>query len=181
MKINKLTKISIFAALLWVVMAFSFIVFAFSSDKNPYGPISLLMHGTLVFYMIMAGMYVRWRHFDLSFSFKEALKFCVILSVMGNFLMLILGLIYLNITWETSSFIYIRDMTTFFESMVQSGELEKIGEVDNEGIRNNIEELKNVKPWNIVFNDFSMKMLVSLIISFIIAVTMRKSVETENN
>ena len=175
MKINKLTKIAIFFALIWVIIAFSFIVFAFMQGKNPYGPISLLVHGTLVFYMFIAAIIVRWKFDELSFSFKEALKFSVIISAVGNFIILALGLAYLTLTWETNFPIYMESMTKLYQSMEQSGELERIGEVREDAIAKSIESLKKVKPGNIVFNDFSMKMLVSLIISFIIAVTLRKS------
>lgn len=175
MKINKLNKIALILASAWVIIVFSFIVFAFSSGKNPYGPISLVIHGTLVFYLLMSAMFIRWQFNNLSFSFKEALKFSITISVVGNFILLLVGFAYLKITWDSNFQIYFDSMKDLYTAMEQSGELERVGEVKENAIQDNIAKLKDVKPWNIVFNDFSMKMLVSLIISFIIAVVMRKS------
>lgn len=175
MKFNLLTKTALFAAIFWSILSFGFIIFAFQSGKNPYGPLSLIVHGSLIFYLLLCGIYIRLKYNNLSFSFKEALKYSVLIGVLGNFIFLLLGFIYLNATWEVNFPIYIESMTDLYTSMEQSGELERIGEVDKNAISKNIESLKIAKPWNIVFNDFSMKMIISLILSFIIAVTMRKT------
>lgn len=175
MKINKLNILALYAALIWAVIATAFVMFTFGQDKNPYGPISIIHHGTLVFYLLFSGLTVRAFFKKLSFSFKEAFIYSMIIGLIGNIVFLFLGLGYLNMTWDTSFPIYIGNMTDYFEKMFASGDLEKIGEVSKNGMKESIEKLKSATAWNIVFNDFSIKLVVSLILSFIIAVVMRKS------
>ena len=175
MEISKRTKIAIIAAIIWALVAFSFVVFAFNSGKNPYGPISIIHHGGLIFYLLLCGILVRSFFNELSFGFKDALTYSVIIGVLGNSIFMSVGFIYLNTTWDTSFPIYINNMTVFFTALSESGELDKFGEVDYTELENKIGELKNATAWNIVFNDFGGKMLISLITSFIIAIVMRKS------
>ena len=175
MEIDKQNKIAMIAALGWVVIASIFVVVTFNMEKNPYGPISLIHHGSFAFYLICSGLLIRALFAQLSFSFKEALLYSVIIGVGGNFIFMLIGLIYLKATWDVNFTIYLQDMTNYLTVMHESGDLEKVGEVSEEGFKKSIEKLNSVTAWNIVFNDFSIKMIISLILSFIIAVTMRKS------
>ena len=179
MKFDKLTKLAIAFGIVWLILSFGFTVFAFNQGKNPFGPIQLIVHGSLVFYMLLSGMLIRWRFNELSFSFKEGLQFCVVLALVGNFSFLLINLAYLNITWETSFHIYFNEMEAFYTQLGESGELETMGEIKENGIEEKIAELSKIKPSDIAFNDFRMKMLVSLILSFIIAVVFRKSTKKE--
>lgn len=174
---NRRNKIAMTAAVLWALIAMFFIVFTFSQGKNPYGPIAILHHGTFAFYMISCGLLIRGVYTSISFSFKEALLFCAIIGIGGNLLFMILGIGYLSLTWDVNFSVYVADMTVFFENLYNSGDLEKVGVVSESVKLQSLEELKNATAWNITFNDFSNKMIISLILSFIIAIIMRKSTE----
>jgi len=174
MEISSRNKFAIIASLLWAILTFLFIVFGFSIGKNPYGPFTLVHCGALAFFMILCGLYIRAFKPHWSFNFLEGLKFGSILGVSSTFIVLIFGFIYLKITWDDNFPIYVENMTDFYTSLKDNGELEKIGEVDKTAAANNIELLKKASAWNIVFADFSLKMITSILISFIIAVTMRK-------
>lgn len=174
MEISKRAKLAILAALLYAAITFIFIVFAFSIGKNPYGPFTLVHCGALAFYMVICGLYIKAFRVELSFNFLEGLKFSAIIGSLSSFLVLVLGLVYLKMTWDENFPIYVENMTDFYSALRENGELEKIGEVDMEAAVNNIKLLNKASAWNIVFTDFSLKMITSILISFIIAVTMRK-------
>lgn len=168
-------KIAVTAGALWSLIAMFFVVFTFSQGKNPYGPIAILHHGTFAFFLFSCGLLIRGVYTTISFTFKEILLFCAIIGIGGNLLFLLLGLAYLSATWDTNFPIYFADMTTFFDNLYKSGDLEKIGQVNESAKLEALKELKNTTAWKIIFNDFSKKMIISLPLSIIIAIVMRKS------
>ena len=176
MKITKQNKIALLAAVIWALVASAFVIFSFSQGKNPYGAIALFHTGLFAFFLILSGMFMRAVYRNLSFTFKEAFAYIAIVGVVGSVLFMCISALYMKITWDTTSPIYVNNMTEMYEIVRESGDLERIGKVDEEALQQNIASLKTVTYWDIVLNDFRNKILITLILSLIIAIVMRKTV-----
>lgn len=175
MKFDVYARIGLIVGAAWCVLAFLFTYSAFSSGRNPFGELLLIQWAAFSMYMLLAGAFFRLVYSHYRFPFKSAFRYALIVGMVGNLLFLGLGYLFLVMNWEVVREIYIDNMITYMQTTWESGRMQDFGEVNEEGFKQKMEEIKQVTPFRIVFYDFSIKTFITLIISLIIAVVLRKS------